>query len=99
LEYSAVQAFNTATVGGQFTQVFVVAVLGLIPNCAVSVGFVQFYLAGALGFSGLIAGLSSNAGLALLVLFKESKNKKNALLITLTLVLTSIITGIILNFL
>lgn len=99
LEHTAVQAFNTASVGGQFTQVFVAALLGLVPNCAVSVGLIQFYLAGALSFSSLIAGLSSNAGLALLVLFKESKNKKNAVLITLVLVLTSIITGVILNFL
>jgi hypothetical protein len=45
----------------------------------------------------LIAGLSSNAGLALLVLFKEVENKKRAVLIVVTLLTASALTGLILN--
>lgn len=97
LERTGIQTFSGVTQGSGLIQIAIASIIGLIPNCAVSIGFVQFYLAGAIGFPALIAGLSSNAGLALLILFKEEKNKKNALNITLLLLATSIITGVILS--
>lgn len=78
-------------------QVVTASIFGLIPNCAVSVGLVEVYLHNALSFAALIAGLSSNAGLALLVLFKEVKDKKQVLYITLLLLICSIFTGLILT--
>lgn len=89
---------NTS-VNNSILQVIVASLFGLIPNCAVSVGLVEVYLHNALTFAALIAGLSSNAGLALLVLFKEVKDKKHAGLITLLLLICSILTGIMLTLL
>lgn len=76
-----------------YIQIILSALVGLIPNCAVSVGLVEVYLKGALSFAALVAGLSSNAGLALIVLFKEAKKKKTAFIITLILYTCAIIAG------
>ena len=76
-------------------QIFIVSVLGLIPNCAVSLGIVKLFTMNVIGFPAVIAGLSSNAGLALIYLFKESKSKKKALIITLMLFIISFVSGII----
>ena len=78
-------------------QVITASIFGLIPNCAVSVGLVEVYLHNAISFAALIAGLSSNAGLALLVLFKEVKDKKKLIAIILLLLICSIFTGLILT--
>jgi hypothetical protein len=97
LNQTGIHTFNGVTQGSELIQIVIASIIGLIPNCAVSIGFIQFYLAGVLSFSSLIAGLSSNAGIALIILFKESKNKKAAVNITLTLLVTSILTGIIIS--
>ena len=61
------------------------SLLGLIPNCAVSVMLTELYFKGVLSFAAMIAGLSSGAGIGLFVLFKSNKNAKQNLLITLAL--------------
>ena len=53
---------------------------------------------GGLSFGAIVTGLSVNAGLGLMVLFKENKNKKENLFIVLMLVLSSLIFGYILHF-
>ncbi len=74
-------------------------VIGLIPNCASSVVLTQLYIAGGLSFGSIIAGLSVNAGLGLMVLLKENKNKKENLFIILMLIISSLIFGYLLHFL
>jgi len=91
--------FISNSANSSILQVFVTSLFGLIPNCAVSVGLVEVYLHNAINFAALISGLSANAGLALLVLFKEVKDKKYAGLITLLLLVCSILTGTILTLL
>lgn len=81
-----------------FIQPAFVSLLGLIPNCAISVGIIQGFTLGVLSFSSAIAGLSANAGLGLLYLVKESKNKIDAFKIIGLLYLISTVTGIILFF-
>ena len=73
--------------------------VGLIPNCASSVVLTQLYISGGLSFGAIITGLSVNAGLGLLVLFKENKNKKENLFIVLMLIIPSLIFGYLLHFL
>lgn len=97
IENIPIQNLSAAKGGWGLIQMLAAAVIGLIPNCAVSIGLIQFYLANVISFASLIAGLSSNAGLALLVLFKESKSKKAALAITLILFVTSVASGLILS--
>lgn len=52
------------------------ALFGLIPNCAVSVIITQSYLTGVVTLGGLFAGLLSNAGIGLLVLVRTNRNAK-----------------------
>lgn len=67
--------------------------VGLIPNCASSVIISDLYVSDILTFSATLAGLISNAGLGLVFLFKDKKNIKKSILITLTLLSIAIISG------
>lgn len=73
--------------------------IGLIPNCVSSVVITELYLMGGLSFGSIVAGLSVNAGIGLIVLLKENKNKKENLFIILTLIISSLIVGYGLHFL
>jgi len=54
---------------------------------------------GGLSFGAIVAGLSVNAGLGLLILFKENKNLKENLFILFMLIIPSLIIGYALHFL
>lgn len=79
--------------------VFLLALLGLIPNCSVSVVLTRSYLSGIIGIGGLFAGLLSNAGIGLIVLYRNNKNRRENLHITATLFLLSALTGLCLSIL
>lgn len=74
------------------------ALFGLIPNCSVSVILTRTYLSGIIGIGGLFAGLLSNAGIGLLVLIRNNKNRRENLIITATLFAMSALVGILLSF-
>ena len=67
--------------------------VGLIPNCASSILIAQSFVRGAISFSALLAGLSSNAGLGILILLKDKKNVKKSLVILLSLFVASLVLG------
>ncbi len=75
-------------------QPFVAALVGLIPNCAVSVLLTQLYLAGTVSFGSLLAGLCSGAGLGLAVLIKMNRSKRENGQIVLTLYLIAALCGL-----
>ena len=79
-------------------QPILAVIIGLIPNCVSSVILTELYLAGGLTFGSIVAGLSVNAGIGIIVLLKENKNKKENLFIILSLIIPSIIFGYILHF-
>lgn len=83
--------------GDLFIQPLFTALIGLIPNCAVSVLFTELYLAGSLSFASAAAGLCSGAGVGLIVLFKMNKNKKESIFIVLLLYACAAVSGIILK--
>ena len=67
------------------------ALFGLIPNCAVSVIITQSYLAGVVTLGGLFAGLLSNAGIGLLVLVRTNRSaRENAAIIAILYVLSAL---------
>ena len=55
------------------------ALLGLVPNCSVSVILTRAFLSGIIGLGGLFAGLLSNAGIGLLVLFRSNRDMRENL--------------------
>ena len=69
------------------------ALIGLIPNCAVSVALSQLALTGVISYGTMLAGLFSGAGAGLLVLFKVNKNKKEIALIAAILVVSGTLFG------
>ena len=75
-------------------QPFVAALVGLIPNCAVSVLLTQLYLAGTVSFGSLLAGLCSGAGLGVAVLVKMNRSKRENGQIVLTLYLIAALCGL-----
>lgn len=72
--------------------------IGLIPNCASSVILTELYLMGGLSFGSIITGLCVNAGIGILVLFKQNKNIKENLFIVAMLIIPSLIIGYALHF-
>ena len=74
-------------------------VIGLIPNCASSVILTELYLMGGISFGAIVTGLSVNAGLGLLILFKENKNLKETLFVVACLIISSLAFGYALHFL
>ena len=77
-----------------FLQPFVAALVGLIPNCAVSVLLTQLYLAGTVSFGALLAGLCSGAGLGVAVLVKMNRSRRENGQIILTLYLIAALCGL-----
>ncbi len=77
----------------------ITSLIGLIPNCASSIVIAKLYLASSISFGSMIAGLLTNSGIALVVLFKTNRNlKENINIILLTYFIGTVI-GIILNIL
>ncbi len=78
---------------GSLLQPLVMGLVGLIPNCAISVALTQALIEGHLGFGAAMAGLCSSGGLGLLVLVKESHRPRDILRVTLTIYVIAVLAG------
>lgn len=74
-------------------QPILAVLIGLIPNCASSVALAELFVMGGLSFGALVAGLSVNAGLGLIMLIRKNKNIKEVLFVFAMLIIPSLITG------
>lgn len=72
--------------------VFAVLV-GLIPNCASSVILAELYLIGGLSFGACVGGLCVNAGLGLMMLYRNVKDVKHNLVITAIMMGIGLVVG------
>ena len=84
-------------IGGPYFQPFITALIGLIPNCASSAVITTTYINGGILFGSCAAGLCANAGLGLVVLFKNTKKIKRNIVFVFTLYLISVAVGIAVN--
>ena len=81
------------SVGAPYASTVLCAVIGLVPNCAVSVGVTQLYIDGLLGGGALMAALSTNAGVGLLVLLRTNHDAAENLRIIAVLLGIGIVAG------
>lgn len=77
-----------------FAQSFFTALIGLVPNCASSVILTGMYIDKIIELPALLAGLVSNSGIALAILFKDRKQWKRNLLIVAIMYLAGVVLGI-----
>lgn len=80
-------------------QPFLAGLVGLIPNCVSSVIISEVYVLGGLSFGSLVAGLSVNAGMGLVVLFKNKQAWRRNLTLTGALYGLSVLLGLALALL
>ena len=78
-------------------QPIITGIIGLIPNCAISVLITTMFINGVISLGSTVAGLSSSAGLGLLVLIRRNKSIKNTLFVIGTLLTVSIVAGILIQ--
>ncbi len=77
-----------------FVSEVVAGVVGLIPNCSVSVLITNLFVEGVISPGVMLSGLMTNAGVGILVLFRLNKNVRENLFITLLLLLSGVVLGI-----
>ncbi len=78
-------------------QPILAALVGLIPNCAPSVILTELYISGTLSFGSVVAGLSTGAGMGLVVLYRTNKNLRQNLTVTALLYIIGALSGIIID--
>lgn len=71
------------------------ALLGLIPNCAVSVLLTKFYMAGYISAGTMLAGLLPGAGVGLAVFVRMHKSVKERLFVLSALLVCGVIFGLV----
>ena len=84
--------------GGKYVQPIIAAFVGLIPNCAISIGITMMLIKGTITFGAAMSGLLANAGLGLLVLLKNNDFKDTVKVIAILLTV-SILAGLLIEFL
>ena len=82
--------------GGKFIQPVIASFIGLIPNCAISIGITMMLIKGSITFGAAMSGLLANAGLGLLVLLKNN-DFKDTVKIICTLLVISIVSGLLIT--
>ena len=97
MEFAGVETAEKLLMTNSIFQPLIAGIIGFIPNCAASVVLTQLYINGVLSFGSVIAGLTTGAGVGLVVLFKTNKHIKQNLAIMGVLYLTGVVSGMLIN--
>ena len=81
----------------RFLSIFLVGLIGLIPNCAVSVAITTFYLEGVLSIGSMFAGLLACAGVGIVILFRMNHGIKKNIIIVSGIYAISVLSGILME--
>ncbi len=73
------------------------AVVGLIPNCASSVVLTELYLSGIVSVGALLSGLLVNAGVGLLVLFRNNRPVRDSFRVLAILFAVGFLAGLLID--
>lgn len=90
--------FSNQNLSFKILEPIITGIIGLIPNCAVSIALTMLLIKGTISFGAAIAGLCSNAGLGLLVLLRKNEKFKDSVFIIILLSFISILSGLLLQF-
>lgn len=90
---------ETMAVGNPFLACAVTGLVGLVPNCAVSVAITELYLNGALSAAAMLSGLLAGSGVGMLVLFRTNRRMKENLTILGITYVTGVLGGFLAGFL
>ena len=90
-------AFASAMMGGKFIEPLITALIGLVPNCASSAILTETFIKGGICFGSFVGGLCSNAGLGLIILFKNRKKLKRNIVLVVGLYIVAVATGLAVN--
>ena len=96
-EVFGTEAIQNNMLQNSLFQPVLTGLFGLIPNCATSIIITMMFINGVISLGSTVAGLSSAAGLGLLVLIRKNTSRKNTACIILTLLTFSILAGILIQ--
>lgn len=82
---------------GSLMQPIAAALFGMIPSCASSAFLTQLYIKNSIAFGSLIAGLSTGAGIGLLVLFQTCRSKREVFALLAMLFICGALAGIVIG--
>lgn len=97
MEFAGEQTVEKLMMTDSWIQPLIAALIGFIPNCGASVVLTKLYIGGTVSFGALVAGLSTGAGVGLVVLFRTNKKYKQNFIIMGILYAAAAISGIIIQ--
>lgn len=97
MEYSNHSMLHLLLGKAKILEPVITAIIGLIPNCAISIALTMLLIKGSISFGAVMSGLLSNAGLGILILCRHNENIKDTLKIISILLCISIISGLLIQ--
>lgn len=97
MEYSNHSMLHLLLGKAKILEPVITAIIGLIPNCAISIALTMLLIKGSISFGAVMSGLLSNAGLGILILCRHNENLKDTLKIIGILLGISIVSGLIIQ--